>query len=228
MKNIFVLAAILLCVSFENYAQTSGYKSLFDGKTLNGWKFYQNRKNNTWEVKDGTLHCKPLNENVKGDGDERSDIMTVAEFENFELFFDWKISAQGNSGVIYRASEEFGQPYLSGPEYQLVDDENYGPKPTDKQLSGANYDVQAPSKKVVKPVGEWNTSKIVVKGNHVEHWLNGEKVVEYELHSDAWKQQKANSKWKDVAGYGMTKKGHIDLQDHGHEVWFRNILIKEL
>src|SRR5882672_8448134 len=106
-----------------------GWKLLFDGKSLNGWQIYKARKNNTWEVKDGILHCKPLNENAKGDGDERSDLMTTDEFENFEFTCDWKISAKGNSGIIYRATEEFEQPYYSGSEYQLIDDEGYTPKP---------------------------------------------------------------------------------------------------
>ncbi|MBI1767279.1 MAG: DUF1080 domain-containing protein [Bacteroidetes bacterium] len=245
MKKLFVLVLVAAACSpskKENQEQTEtsmaaslndaqkseGWKLLFDGQTLNGWKIFKDRKNNTWEAKDGTLHCKPINEQVKGDGDERSDIMTTDEFENFEFAFDWKISPKGNSGVMFRVTEEFEQPYYSGPEYQVIDDGGYSPKPTDKQLTGANYDMHVAAEKNIKPVGEWNSSKIVVNGNHVEHWLNGQKTVEYELNSDDWKSRKGNSKWKDAKGYGMSKKGHIDLQDHGSEVWYKNIMIKTL
>ena len=208
--------------------QSEGWKLLFDGKSLNGWQIFKGRKNNTWEAKDGMLHCKALNEKVKGDGDERADLMTGETFENFELSLDWKISPQGNSGVIYRATEEFEQPYYSGPEYQLIDDLGYQPKPTDKQLTGADYDMYATEPKSLKPVGEWNNTKIVVNGKHVEHWLNGQKIVEYEFGSPDWLKRKEASKWKDAKGYGLATKGHIDLQDHGHEVWFRNIMIRNL
>src|SRR5262249_3895393 len=120
------------------------------------------------------------------------------------------------------------QPYFSGPEYQAMDDAGYPGKPTDKQLTGANYDMHAAPAAKPNAVGQWNQSKLVVNGNHVEHWLNGTKVLEYELQSDDWNKRKAGSKWKDEKGYGMAKKGHIDFQDHDHEVWFRNIKIKVL
>jgi hypothetical protein len=214
--------------SMTEAQKADGWKLLFDGKTLNGWQLFKARKNNTWEVKDGLLHCKPLNEKVKGDGDERSDIMTAEEFGNFEFSCDWKISREGNSGIIYRATEEFEQPYYSGPEYQLIDDERYSPKPTDKQLTGGAYDMYATAPKSMKPVGEWNATKIVVNGKHVEHWLNGQKIVEYEFGSPDWTKRKDASKWKEWKGYGMASKGHIDLQDHGHEVWFKNVMIKVL
>jgi hypothetical protein len=217
-----------MAASLTEAQKSEGWKLIFDGQTLNGWKIYKDRKNNTWEVKDGALHCKPVNEKVQGDGDERSDLMTTDEFENFEFAFDWKISPQGNSGVMFKVTEEFEQPYYSGPEYQVIDDLGYSPKPTDKQLTGANYDMHVVESKSLKPVGEWNSSKIVVNGNHVEHWLNGQKIIEYELNSDDWKTRKAGSKWKEHAGYGMAKKGHLDLQDHGSEVWFKNLMVKTL
>ncbi|MBS1682540.1 MAG: DUF1080 domain-containing protein [Bacteroidetes bacterium] len=208
--------------------KAEGWKLLFDGQTLSGWKIFKNMPNNTWEAKDGTIHCKPLNEKVKGDGDVRSDLMTTDEYENFELAFDWKISKQGNSGVMFRVTEEFEQPYYSGPEYQVLDDVGFPEKQADVRMTGANYDMHGAATKTMNPPGEWNSAKIVVNGNHVEHWLNGEKIIEYELNSDDWQKRKANSKWKDTAGYGMAKKGHIDLQDHGCEVWYKNLMIKSL
>jgi hypothetical protein len=208
--------------------KAAGWKLLFDGQTLNGWLPFKGRTNNTWEAKDGVLHCKPLNEKVKGDGDVRGDIMTSEEFSNFELTFEWKIAAEGNSGVMYRVTEEFDQPYFSGPEYQVIDDLGYPGKLTDKQKSGASYDMHVAENKTLKPASEWNSSKIMVNGNHVEHWLNDQKVVEYELGSTDWKKRKESSKWKEWKGYGMAAKGHIDLQDHGSEVWYRNIKLKNL
>jgi Domain of Unknown Function (DUF1080) len=203
--------------------KAEGWKLLFDGKTMDGWKTFKGKENNTWEVIDGTLHCKPF---IDGQTEKRADIMTIDQYENFELMFDWKISAQGNSGVIYRASEEFDEPYASGPEYQVIDDEGYPGDLTTLQFSGACYGMYAPSAKTVKSVGEWNESKLIVNNNHVEHWLNGTKVVGYEFQSADWKKLVASGKWKDFPNYGLTKKGHIDLQDHSNEVWFKNILIK--
>src|SRR5258708_22822215 len=200
-----------MAASLTDAQKSEGWKLLFDGQTTNGWKFFKDRKNNTWEVKDGILHCKAVNEQVKGDGDERSDIMTTDEVENFEFAFDWKISPKGNSGVMFRVTEEFEQPYYSGPEYQVIDYGAYSPKPTDKQLTAANYDMHIAAERSVKPVGDWNSSKIVVNGNHVEHLLNGHKIIEYELSSDDWKNKKSNSKWKDAKGYAMTKNRYIHL-----------------
>ncbi len=208
--------------------KADGWKLLFDGQTTNGWQIFKARKNNTWEAVNGTLHAKAIKEGVQGVGDERSDIMTTGEYGNFELTFDWKISAEGNSGVIFRATEEFEQPFLSGPEFQIIDDKGYPGKLKDTQHSGANYDMHVATNATTNPAGEWNSSKIVANGNHIEHWLNGSKVLEYELGSANWKKRKEDSKWKDAVGYGLAKKGHIDLQDHGSEVWFKNILIKEI
>lgn len=203
--------------------KADGWKSLFDGASLDGWHFYQNKENTKWDVVDGTLHCKP--------GDSTGyhvDILTNEQYENFELMLDWKISVGGNSGLIYRATETEKEPYFTGPEFQLMDDAGWKDPLKDVQLSGAAYDMYAPTEKVVKPAGEWNTSKLIMNGNHVEHWLNGSKVVEYELMSDEWKKRKAASKWKDAAGYGIQPKGHIDFQDHDHEITFKNIMIKVL
>lgn len=204
--------------------KAEGWKLLFNGENMDGWKRYKNRENDSWEVVDGTLHCK-----ADSLAKKRADILTVDQYANFELVFDWKIAPGDNSGVIYRATEEFDQPYLAGPEYQVIDDKGYPDKLSPTQTSGSNYDMHAaPDNKQINPPGEWNTGKILVNGNHVEHWLNGSKVLEYELNSPEWKKLKAGSKWKDAKGYGASAKGHIDLQDHGGEVWYRNIMIRSL
>lgn len=205
--------------------KSDGWKLLFNGNNTDGWKFFKGKENDSWEVVDGTLHCK-----AQSAAEKRADLRTVDEYENFELAFDWKIAPGDNSGVIYRATEEFDEPYLAGPEYQVIDDRNYsGGKLKDTQVSGANYDMQAPTDTTaVNGPGEWNKGRILVNGNHVEHWLNDVKVVEYELNSTEWKALKAGSKWKAAKGYGAAKKGFVDLQDHGGEVWYRNIMIKTL
>jgi hypothetical protein len=204
--------------------QSEGWQLLFNGRNMDGWVFYKGKENDSWEVTDGTLHCK--SDSV---AKIRADLRTVDEYENFELAFDWKIAPGDNSGVIYRSTEEFDEPYLSGPEYQVIDDKGYSDDLKDTQLSGANYDmIAAPANKKINPPGEWNTGRILVNGNHVEHWLNDVKVVEYEFGSPEWKKLKGSSKWKDAKGYGAAKKGYIDLQDHGGEVWYRNIMIKTL
>ena len=205
--------------------KAEGWKLLFDGQSTNGWRMFKNAENDSWEVIDGTLHCKPFNDAAEN---KRADLMTSDQYENYELAFDWKISAQGNSGVIFRVTEEFDVPYASGPEYQVIDDVGYPGELKEENKSGGTFDMYIPQNKTMNPVGEWNSSKLVVNGNHVEHWLNGKKVVDYDLGSDDWKKRVAASKWKDFPGYGLAKSGHIDLQDHGNEVWFRNMMIKTL
>lgn len=205
--------------------QSEGYKLLFDGKDMAGWRTYKNKPANSWSVVDGVLYCKG---NSTNKSDMRADLITNDEFENFDLSVDYKISPQGNSGIIYLASEEFSAAYFSGPEYQIIDDKNFPQKLEDWQKSGANYAMDPAPEAAPNAVGEWNTARIVKNKNHVEHWLNGKKIVEYELGSADWKKKKAEGKWKDAAGYGMTKKGHIALQDHGSEAWFKNIKIKLL
>lgn len=212
--------------SLTDEQEAQGWRLLFDGESTNGWKIFKDRKNNSWEVVDGVLHCKAPTE-VAGVENERSDLMTVEQFENFELSLEWKLAAESNSGIIFRVTEEYEQPYFTGPEYQLIDDAGY-PQETDVHLTGANYDVHAVPAKKMNPLGEWNHTRIVANGNHVEHWLNGEKIVEYEIGSEDWTSRKNASKWKDVVGYCVPKKGHIDLQDHGGEAWFRNIMIRTL
>jgi hypothetical protein len=205
--------------------QKDGYKLLFDGKTTNGWRTYQNKPADSWSVSNGTFYCKGDSTNKS---DMRADMITAGEYENFDFTIDWKISPKGNSGIIYLASEEFPAAYQSGPEYQVIDDKNFPEKLEDWQKTGANYAMNPAPEAAPNAVGEWNTSRIVKNKNHVEHWLNGKKIVEYELGSDDWKKKKAEGKWKDTPGYGMTTKGHFALQDHGSEAWFKNIKIKEL
>ena len=161
--------------------------------------------------------------------DHCGEIITLNQFQNFELYLEWKVSPESNSGIFYHVQEGLTNAiYESGPEYQLIDDNGWPDNLEAWQRSGANYGMNAPKNAKVKPIEEWNTTRIIVNGPHVEHWLNGTKVVEYELWSDQWLQNKAAGKWADAPNYGMAKSGHIGLQDHGGLTIFRNIKIREL
>ena len=129
---------------------------------------------------------------------------------------------------MYRVAETRGAPYETGPEYQVLDDDKHGDGKNPLTSAGSIYAVYAPAKKVVKPAGEWNHTKIVAKGNHLEHWLNGEKVCEAEIGSEDWNAKVAKSKWAKVTSYGKETKGKIDLQDHGNKVEYKNIKILAL
>jgi hypothetical protein len=157
------------------------------------------------------------------------DIMTKDQFANFELELEWKIGNAGNSGIFYRATKEYDHIYWSGPEYQLLDDANAGDGKNPLTSAASAYGLYAPPRGVVKPADQWNTTRIVVRGAHVEHWLNGQKVVEYELWSPDWKAKVAGSKFKDWPNYGLAKRGYIGIQgDHNGTLSLRNIRIREL
>jgi hypothetical protein len=200
-----------------------GWKLLFDGKTTKGWRRFKGKgMPDKWKVADGVLGFYP------DDGKNGGDIVTTDKYANFELVLDWKISEGGNSGLMYRVSETEGAPYMTGPEYQLLDNAKHSDGKNPKTSAASCYALYAPSKDMTKPIGEWNRTRLVVNGNHVEHWLNGKKVVEYELGSDDWQKRVKASKFKDMAKFGKETKGHIDLQDHGNRVEFRNIKIRVL
>ncbi|MCU0450313.1 MAG: DUF1080 domain-containing protein [Bernardetiaceae bacterium] len=198
----------------------AGYRLLFDGQSLAGWHTYKKDSATGWKIEGETL-TTPGN---------TGDLVSNEEFENFELVFDWKITAGGNSGVFYFVDEnpKYNNTFDSGPEYQLIDDNGYPDSLTNMQKSGANYDVHPPSSFKANPPGEWNTGKIVVNRGKIEHWLNGEKVVDYEYGSDDWKKRVAASKFAKWPYATPHTKGKLALQDHGHPVYFRNVKVKTL
>jgi len=223
---LLIFPLLISCSGSKKASKTNtGYTSLFDGKTLNGWRTYQNKPADSWTIKDGVLYCKGSSTDKS---DRRADLVTIDTFENFDLQLDWKISRGGNSGILYMVTEEYETSYLSGPEYQVIDDVNFPEKLEDWQKVAANYAMHTAPNAHPKPAGEWNHARIVVDHGQVQHWLNGEKVVEYDLWTDDWKKRKESGKWKDAPGYGTAKAGHIALQDHGSEAWFKNIEIKRL
>lgn len=199
------------------------WQVLFGGNSLEGWHSYNQDELEGWSIEDGALT------NVAEGG---TDLVSDEEYQDFELSFEWKVPEDGNSGLMFRVveSDEYSHPWQTGPEYQLLDDYSESFKESLKlsQFAAANYDMEAPARSVSKPTGEWNESRLIVDGSHVEHWLNGEKVVEYELGSEAWQQQVQNSKWKEHPDYGKADSGHIVFQGDHTKVWLRNIKIKEL
>ena len=207
--------------------QSEGWQLLFDGTTLNGWRDFNGvGLTGPWEVKDGCLYAEG------GGSDSDGYIVTDKTYENFELSWDWKISKGGNSGVLYHVVEgaEYKVPYATGPEFQLIDDENFPHELEDWQRCGVDYAMHLPdfSTMKVNPAGEWNNSKIVFNNGHVEHWMNGDKIIEFKAWTEEWFALKNSGKWDDFPMYGLAREGVICLQDHGDPVWFRNIKIKVL
>ncbi|MDB5155117.1 MAG: hypothetical protein JWR54_3868, partial [Mucilaginibacter sp.] len=159
------------------------------------------------------------------------DIVSNKKFANFELKWEWKVDKGSNSGVMYHVLEgaKYHSPYETGPEYQVIDDIGFPEKLEDWQKAGADYAMTvANDQKILKPVGEWNTSKIIFNHGHVEHWLNGKKIVEFEAWSADWNKKRTEGKWKDYPDYGKAKTGEIALQDHGDKAYYKHIMIKEL
>lgn len=199
-----------------------GWRLLFDGRSLRGWRGFKGPEvPQAWKVEDGAMAYVPGN-------DDRGDIMTQEEFQNFELRLQWKISEGGNSGIFFHVSPDKDWSWQTGPEMQVLDNQGHADGKSPLTSAGSNYALHAPSSDVTRPVGEWNQVRLLVDGSHVEHWLNGVKIVEYELWSEDWKQRVQASKFKDMEDYGLARRGHIVLQDHGDKVWFRDIKIRPL
>lgn len=203
-----------------------GWQLLFDGKSTEGWRSYNSEQfpEKGWDVQEGNL-------TVLSQG-EGGDIITRKKYGNFELKLEWKVQKAGNSGIFYRAMEQPTQPiYWSAPEMQVLDNENHpdATKGVDgNRKSSSLYDLIPAEPQNANGFGEWNSVKIVAEGPHIEHWQNGEKVVEYELWTNDWYELIRNSKFKEHPEFGDARSGYIGLQDHGDRVSFRNIKIKEL
>jgi len=199
--------------------KSAGWRTLFDGVTLDGWRSLKSDKPGTgWRVEGGALVTVG----------KAGDLVTIDEFGDFELSLEWKISPGGNSGVIYRVGLAENATFRTGPEYQVLDNQKAEDNKLPSHLAGSLYDLVAPPKDVTKPVGEWNAARIVVRGWHVEHWLNGEKVVDADLGTPEGRALIAGSKFKTMPKFATLARGHIALQDHGDVVSYRAIRIREL
>ncbi|MEM9547462.1 MAG: DUF1080 domain-containing protein [Bacteroidota bacterium] len=209
--------------------------ALFDGTNMDGWRAYNGDKLPAqWTIVDGAMTFtteSKTEENFEGGNDI---IYAAEEFDNFELSLEWKLPEGGNTGIFYHTKEGYNSPYDVSPEYQLLDDlkweEINNATLEEWQKTGADYAMYTPdsSQKIVKPAGEWNSSKIIFTPEKVEHWLNGQKIVSFVPWSEDWYNRKNSGKWKDFPDYGKFKKGYIGLQDHDSPIWFRNIKIKKL
>jgi hypothetical protein len=219
--------------------RSESWMLLFDGKSFAGWRGLgqEGIPRGHWILEGDSIKKVPSRDvPLQEDGQplQGGDILTERTFENFELSLEWKISPAGNSGIKYNVSEEMStsnppQHAALGFEYQVLDDENHpDAKNGDNRTAAALYDLIAPENKVLKPVGEFNTARIVYNGNHGEHWLNGIKVLEYDLETPEIDELLKKSKYRDIPGFAEKRKGHIVLQDHTDAVWFRNIKIREM
>ncbi len=220
----------------EVAAADEGWITLFNGTDFTGWRGYNRADMPTaWTIEDGAIKINGSGMGEAGAKDG-GDIIYDQKFKNFELTFEWKVSEGGNSGIFYLAQEVEGKPiYESSPEYQILDNERHPDAKLGKdnnRQSASLYDLVPAVPQNAKPAGEWNTGGIMVYKGTVVHSQNGENVVEYHLWTDAWKEMVANSKFKDWPNFlnagGEAQEGFIGLQDHGDDVWFRNIKIKVL
>jgi hypothetical protein len=201
--------------------KAAGWQLLFDGRSLDAWRGYRRDTlpESGWDIVDGTLRTIPK---VKG-----ADLITRKTFHDFEFSWEWRVAPRGNNGVKYFVTEE--RPKSPGHEYQMIDDAGYPGRLTSRQFTAAFYDVlPAAADKPIRPAGEWNSSRIVVRGTRVEHWLNGRNVLTYELGSEAVKAGLAASKFKGHPGFGEKIAGHLMLTYHQDECWFRNLKIREI
>lgn len=215
--------------SLSEDEKKAGWRLLFDGRSTEGWRGYKmDRIPPGWKVIDGALVRVSGGAGGKGAGGG-DDIVTVDQFDNFELQVEWKIvDRAGNSGIILRASEDAVTSWHTGPEVQILDNAAYAGRDV-RQLAGACYDLYAPVKDVSRPRGEWNAVRVVANGPRIEHWLNGVKLLEYELGSDDWNARVAKSKFKEMKHFlNPPVKGHICLQDHTARIEYRNIKIRPL
>ncbi len=201
---------------------------LFNGENLDGWRSYSEAAPNpAWIVEDGAIVLDADESTTSMTG---GDLITNGQYENFELELEWKISSGGNSGIFFGVREIEGQnvAYETGIEMQVLDDDNHADGEQAITRAGSCYALYAASENVVRPVGQYNEVRLVVRGAHVEHWLNGRKIVEYEIGSDDWANRVAASKFADWEHFARYRKGHIALQDHTDRVWYRNIRLREL
>jgi len=217
--------------------RAAGWRLLFDGRSLAGWRGlgYDTVPTAHWRVVDGAIVKTPtakVRRQADGQPAAGGDLMSLDAFRDFELTFEWRVTPGANSGVKYNVSEELSLAHAAnhaalGFEYQVLDDERHPDNQIASHRAAGLYDIIAPSAaKRLRPVGEWNSARVVLRGNHGEHWLNGAKVVEFDLGTPLLDSLLARSKYRPIPGFAERRRGHIVLQDHGDEVWFRSIKIR--
>ncbi len=237
-----MLVGLSLLTTFQGFSQSvnqlskkekkDGWVLLFDGKSFDGWRQYNGTTMPAnWTIDDQAMKVFTAPDKKPGQGSNGDIIFAGKKFKNFELSIDWKVSKMANSGIFYNVREVPGKPvYYAAPEIQVLDNVDATDNKVASHLAGSLYDMIPADPKTVKPTGEWNTIVIRVENGNVTHTQNGTKVVSYTLWTPEWDAMVANSKFKDFPGFteGISKEGYIGLQDHGYDVWFRNIKIREL
>lgn len=216
MRILAIIAAAVLLQSLPLDAKENSER-IFDGRTLHGWTTLDGRPiTEKWEVVDGMIHLKPI-------GKGRSSIVTAREFGDMDLTFEWKIAPGANNGLKYRV-RQYNDGRTLGCEYQILDDEKYANSITLRQSSGALYGLYEPNRdKRLRPCGEFNSARIVIRGNRVEHWMNQQLIVTATIGSDEWKSRVAESKFSDIKDFALNPRGKLMLTDHGGEVWYRKL-----
>ncbi len=207
--------------------ENGGWISLLEGNDLSAWKgFNKEQPGDAWKIMDGVLY---LDTESKKDGATGGDLITKQTYGDFHLRLEWKISENGNSGVMFHVQDDeaYGATYETGPEYQLLHDEGHPDGKIVTHRSGDLYDLIESTKPAANPVGEWNSTEIIVQNGMLEFFLNGVQTVKTSLWDQEWEEMVAKSKFKDMPGFANYREGHIALQDHGDKIWFRDIMIKE-
>jgi hypothetical protein len=202
---------------------------LFNGQNLEGWTSYgESKVGEAWKVEDGVIHFDAASK--KNDGLAGGDLVTQESFQDFHLKLEWKISENGNSGIMFYVVDngEFDKPYHTGPEYQLLDNDGHPDGKITSHRTADLYDLIESSEEPVKPVGEWNLTEIISDNGKLEFYLNGVQTVSTTMWDKEWDEMVASSKFKDMPAFGKHQEGKIALQDHEDDVWFRNIMIKKL
>jgi hypothetical protein len=225
LKPVPFTLFFFLILNAGNATAKAKWQVLFDGKSTDSWRGFRRDSfpSKCWTVEGGEL--RTIKDCDKAD---QVDIITKDKYQNFELELEWRVSTGGNSGIIYLVSEDENETWKTGPEMQVLDDEKHADGKNPKTSAGALYGLIAPTNKTLKHVGDYNRVRLVVRNGHVQHWLNGKKVVEYDLGSDTLKSLIAQSKFKDYPRFAQNREGYIALQHHGDEVWYRNIRVKTL
>lgn len=239
MKSLTIYTLLILLImpacnqkSDPQTNPTSEWITLFDGESFDGWKGYNSESiPEKWEIQDGMIIVSRDGDDIDKNTGFGYSILTEKTFDDFELELEYRMSPGGNSGIMYHVQEgpDLGQDYITGPEFQLLDDADSPSESAANRMTASLYDMYAPGdNKILNPPGEWNSVKIIVQGKDVEHWLNGEKVVEYTIGSEDFNERRAESKWAEADVWAGSDSGHISLQDHGDYVAFRNIRIRRL
>ncbi len=241
LKNVFCLIGFTWAVWLSGcqvapknaeteISEESGWTSLFHGNDLSGIRIFTGdpKQLKRWSMEEGVL-ALAARDRANGDKSKVDIIVTDRVYADFELHFEWKVSAGGNGGIFYRVAESgYELPWHTGLEYQLLDNKGHKEGKIETHRAGDLFDLIASKKDASRPALEWNTSRIVAQGKRFEHWLNGYKVLEIEIGSEAWETAYAKSKYVDYPSVGALPEGHIVIQDHGDAIWFRNLKIREL